>query len=185
MTAELPEGIRYCEKHDRYGACHACGREGGGVARPAVAGTASLGPTDPQVTAPPSPRPKKKRAGQQHEDALQAALEASGELVDTFPPWLASVVREGAVDGWWVREFPIGLTLNPPRKFRSDFALPCKRLAVEIDGGAHAAGRKKQKTDTERRGLIVAAGWRVLTVTPAQVKDGTALSLVRQAIGGE
>jgi len=68
------------------------------------------------------------------------------------------------------------------RNWRCDFALPVKRLAVEVDGGAHAAGKSKQRTDTEKRGELAARGYRVVAVTPEEVKDGTARDRVSRAL---
>lgn len=68
------------------------------------------------------------------------------------------------------------------RNWRCDFALPVARLAIEIDGGAHAAGKSKQRTDTEKRGELAARGYRVVAVTPEEVRDGTARDRVARAL---
>lgn len=77
MASELPEGIRYCERHDRYGACHACEQEHKEPSGETAAGDASrealerdfAGGGTPsrqsgvmsQTGGSTSPRPKKKR----------------------------------------------------------------------------------------------------------------------------
>lgn len=211
-TPGLPPNIRECEKHGTFGSyrewvCDQCKRDlerGGGVeghapsnlSRGGSGGRAPRGDTRPMGVARPLPnqpvssparRVPPSRPGKAAEDALAAALEGADYWVWLFNRWLRETIRGGMWTGadFIVREFPWGLALDPPRKFRSDFAVPGLLLLIEIDGGAHAAGRKKVKTDTERRGLAAAFGWRILAVTPEQVKDGTALELVRAALGEE
>jgi very-short-patch-repair endonuclease len=52
---------------------------------------------------------------------------------------------------------------------------------VEIEGHAHSV-KKQRSHDVRRRQLAEGAGWRVLSVLPEQVRDGTAVALVRAAL---
>ena len=75
------------------------------------------------------------------------------------------------------------------RKFRFDFAWLEQRLLVEVNGGtytqgAHSTGRGIAR-DYEKANLAVLQGWRVLTFDGKSVKDGTAVVVVRRALGGE
>jgi very-short-patch-repair endonuclease len=67
----------------------------------------------------------------------------------------------------------------PGRKFRFDLAWPDRHVALEIDGavwinGRHSRGSGVQK-DCEKFSLAAIYGWRVMRVTPDQVKSGKAL----------
>lgn len=130
-------------------------------------------------------KPAPKRAsGERHEDALYYALDEAGYWDAGLPIDQASE-RRYALIPYFLRGFAWGLYTKPRRKFQSDAAFPGERLLVEVDGGAHAAGKAKQRTDTERRGLAAAAGWRVLALTPAQVHSGDAVRLVREALASK
>jgi len=126
------------------------------------------------ATAPAAPR---VRAGAISEAKLCAILDSLGYCD------IANATRTTPVGECYVREYAWGTYLNPPRLFRFDAALPAQRLAFEVDGGAHAAGRKKVKSDTERRGLAASLGWRVVALTPEQVNDGRARDVIREALG--
>ena len=124
-------------------------------------------------------KPKRPRSGGVTEALLCAALDSCG-LIDAANA--SSTTPAGIV---YVREFAWGMYLSEPRLFRFDAAVPARRLAFEVDGGAHAAGRAKVKSDTERRGLAASNGWRVVALTPEQVTDGRAVPIVRRALGME
>ena len=72
------------------------------------------------------------------------------------------------------------------RRWRFDFALVPLGIALEVDGGVWTGGRhvrpKGFLRDTEKLNEASLSGWIVLRVTPQQVVDGTALSLVLRAI---
>ena len=80
------------------------------------------------------------------------------------------------------------LRLVPRRKFRVDLAWPAARLAVEVDGGAFIGGRHTSGAgftrDAEKSNLLVLGGWRVLHVTAPQIRDGSAVRWIRQALDG-
>lgn len=70
--------------------------------------------------------------------------------------------------------------------WRFDLAWPDKRVAVEVDGGGFVNGGHNRgahmESDCAKLSTAVALGWRVLRVTPRQVKDGRALKWVEAVI---
>jgi very-short-patch-repair endonuclease len=74
----------------------------------------------------------------------------------------------------------------PGRKFRCDLAWPDRKLCVEVDGGEFMRGRHTRgagmASDCEKHNLLVLAGWHTLRVTGGQVKDGSALAVVIEAL---
>lgn len=74
---------------------------------------------------------------------------------------------------------------DPDRRWRFDLAWPATRLAVEVHGGIWTAGRHTrgsgQLKDWEKLNAAALDGWRVLQVSPAQVTDGTLLTLLMVA----
>lgn len=77
---------------------------------------------------------------------------------------------------------------HPVRRWRFDLAFPELRLAIEVDGGAWVNGRHNRASgwlrDQEKLNEAVVLGWRVLHVTPQQVSDWEAFTLVERAIKG-
>lgn len=121
---------------------------------------------------------KRPKAGSDTEALLASQLVAAGYFDATFDERPNAIGR----DLCFRREVPWGLALEPERGFRFDVAFLYHRLGVEIKGLAHAAGRKKVKADVEREGLAVSLGWRVLPLTPEQVRDGSAVALIARAL---
>ena len=76
----------------------------------------------------------------------------------------------------------------PPRKWRFDFSWPAVKVALEVEGGVFVAGRHSRGSgmvkDMEKYNAATLAGWRVFRVTPTQVADGSAVTLIEQAIKG-
>jgi len=78
----------------------------------------------------------------------------------------------------------------PPRRWRFDYAWPKVEppVALEVEGGVFVAGRHSRGAgminDMEKYNTATLAGWKVLRVTPKQIADGSALTLVEQAIKG-
>jgi hypothetical protein len=69
-----------------------------------------------------------------------------------------------------------------PRKWRADLAYPDKRLLIEIDGAVHRI-KARFKADLARdQAIFFMSGWRKLRVSPAQVRSGEALELVKRAL---
>jgi hypothetical protein len=86
---------------------------------------------------------------------------------------------------------------HPERKWRIDVALtnrldgqepsakPCA-IAVEINGGAFSRGRHVRGDgfvkDMEKLNAMTVLGWRILQFTPQQVRDGSAIALIRSCL---
>lgn len=73
------------------------------------------------------------------------------------------------------------LVFAPPRKWRFDFAFPAEQIALEIDGAVHRI-KSRFNSDRDKGNAALLAGWRVLHVTPAQVRSGEALALLCKLI---
>lgn len=75
---------------------------------------------------------------------------------------------------------------HPTRKWRFDFALPSKKVAIEIDGGVFTAGRHSggigQIKDMEKMNAAASLGWRVLHFIPRQTTELTTLELITKTI---
>lgn len=71
----------------------------------------------------------------------------------------------------------------PGRKFRADIFYPrCQPpLIVEIKGAVHRT-KTRYTRDIEREQVIFTLGFRLLQVTPIQVRNGRAAELVREAL---
>jgi hypothetical protein len=58
----------------------------------------------------------------------------------------------------------------PGRRFRLDYAWPCCRIGLEVQGGIWTRGRHSrgpgQKTDMEKNNLGILNGWRVFQCVP-------------------
>jgi very-short-patch-repair endonuclease len=89
---------------------------------------------------------------------------------------------------------------HPSRQFRADYCWPEPMLILEVDGGVFGKGKpcplckrrqggahssiKDILRDMERANAAAMLGWRFLRVTPDQMNDGTALTLVERALKG-
>jgi very-short-patch-repair endonuclease len=84
----------------------------------------------------------------------------------------------------WVAEYRFHAT----RRWRFDVAFPAPehRLAIEVDGGGFVAGRHTRglgvESDCEKFCAAVIDGWRVMRVTPRQVRSGEAVRWVLDAL---
>lgn len=68
-----------------------------------------------------------------------------------------------------------------PRRFRFDFSLVDRKLAVEIDGGVHRI-ESRFRSDREKFNLALKMGWRVLRFSPAEVRSGHAIAFLKSVI---
>lgn len=72
------------------------------------------------------------------------------------------------------------------RDWRFDLAWPEQQIAIEVDGGGWTGGRHSRglgmESDCAKLSTAVAHGWRVLRVTPKQVKTGQALAWLEQVL---
>ena len=75
---------------------------------------------------------------------------------------------------------------HPTRKWRFDFAWPERKLALEVQGAIFTQGRHTRGAgllkEHEKLNAAAIAGWRVLFVTPAQIRNGQAVQFVEQAL---
>lgn len=94
-------------------------------------------------------------------------------------------------------EFPF----SEKRRFRADLSIPTERLILEIHGGGYVVRRSKdgkvnylggahhspegRRRDMEKSNLANLEGWTYLEVEWKDVKDGTALGLIIQALEGQ
>jgi very-short-patch-repair endonuclease len=84
------------------------------------------------------------------------------------------------------------------RQYRADFAWPEAQLLVECEGGVTPyrdphTGQLRERgrhltisgftADCVKYNLAALLGWRLLRFTPAMVEDGTAVTMIRQALG--
>lgn len=73
-----------------------------------------------------------------------------------------------------------------PRQWAIDWAFLDQRLAVEIEGGYAIGGRhtsvKGFLGDLEKYAVLTCLGWRLLRVTPRDVRSGMALTWVQRAL---
>lgn len=77
----------------------------------------------------------------------------------------------------------------PPRRWRFDYAWPALRFALEVEGGTWSGGRhvrgKGYENDCVKYNAAALAGWIVLRVTTAMLRDGRALTLLESAFAGK
>lgn len=90
-------------------------------------------------------------------------------------------LRAMKMDGW-EREYKF----HHKRKWRFDFALPEKMLAVEIEGGAWINGRHNRASgyiaDLEKYNQAAILGWCVLKYTTEQIKAGVAIKEISNLV---
>lgn len=133
-------------------------------------------PTGARPVAAPASAPR-RGDGSRHEEVLYAAL--NREWWEAKPGGFPSSPR--FMEAIWLRQYPWGAFLSPPRRFQADAAFPMQLVLVEIEGTAHKIGHQRAH-DVKRRRLAEEAGWRVVSVLPDEVHDGTALAAIRRAL---
>lgn len=75
------------------------------------------------------------------------------KLFFDFPPNLQGLVE---------LQFPVG-------KYRLDFAFPCKKIAIEVDGKAYHSSFEQVKNDYERDAYIKKFGWTIFRFSGSEV----------------
>ncbi len=119
-------------------------------------------------------RGQKKQAG----GGLGVEIPTQDRLIPTDgAKSLLKAILDANLPGRWYREF----TFHAERDWRLDVACPDIALGVEVDGGVHRI-KKRFLADIEKHNALVLSGWRYLRVTPAQVKSGYALTLVKALV---
>lgn len=75
---------------------------------------------------------------------------------------------------------------HPVRRWRFDFAIPARKIALEVQGGLYVQGGHVRggyvEKEHEKRNEAAIMGWRILYCTPKEVKSGKALELIRRAL---
>lgn len=75
---------------------------------------------------------------------------------------------------------------HPTRRWRFDFALPDRMLAVEVNGGLFTGGGhnrgKDMEGDYEKNNAAVLLGWRILYFSTGQVRAGLAIQTIREVL---
>lgn len=75
---------------------------------------------------------------------------------------------------------------HPVRRWRFDWAWPSLKVALEVEGGVFVKGRHSRGAgmvkDMEKYNAAAALGWRLVRVTPKQVRSGEALTSIEQAL---
>jgi hypothetical protein len=77
----------------------------------------------------------------------------------------------------------------PERKFRFDWAIADRLIAIEVEGGSWTGGRHTRgagfERDLEKYAEAFARGWRILRVSPAMIADGRAIGYLERFIRRE
>ena len=68
----------------------------------------------------------------------------------------------------WVAQLPF---LAGGRRYYIDLAFPAARLAIEVDGYEYHRGGSRFQDDRTKQNALMAAGWRVLRFTWADIED--------------
>lgn len=106
----------------------------------------------------------------QHAAVVSGAKIAKEPRGRRWEDMLAAQLDQAGID--YDREFRFDAT----RRFRFDFLIG-EDLAVEIDGGVHRI-KARFAGDLDKHQLAMVFGFRVLRVSPAQVRSGRALNLI-------
>lgn len=69
----------------------------------------------------------------------------------------------------------------PGRKYRLDFAWPDRLIAVEVQGMVHRI-KERFEADIEKRAESLLAGWTVLEVSGASIRDGRAIGWIEKLL---
>ena len=75
---------------------------------------------------------------------------------------------------------------HPSRRWRFDWAWPEQKIALEQEGAVWVRGRHTRGPgviqDMEKYNQAAVLGWRLLRLTPQQVKAGAALPLLQELL---
>lgn len=75
---------------------------------------------------------------------------------------------------------------DPKRRWRIDFAVSEKLIAIETEGGHWIGGRHVRgagfEADCEKYNALALAGWRLLRFTGNMIKSGVALRTIERAL---
>jgi very-short-patch-repair endonuclease len=83
-------------------------------------------------------------------------------------------------------DLEVEFRFHPTRKWRFDYALVEKRIAIEVEGGVWVKGRHTRGAgyikDMEKYTEAAIRGWCVIRVTPEQLNGFTAIEWLRRAM---
>jgi hypothetical protein len=72
------------------------------------------------------------------------------------------------------------------KDWRFDFAIPNRRIAAEVEGGAFTGGRHTRgagfTADCRKYNRATLEGWRVLRFTGTEIKNGVAITEIEEAL---
>jgi len=72
------------------------------------------------------------------------------------------------------------------RRWRFDYAIPDKKIAIEIEGGVWISGRHNRASgflkDMEKYNTATILGWRVLRFTPEEFANGEAFKYIKELL---
>lgn len=75
------------------------------------------------------------------------------------------------------------------RKWRIDYAIVEKKIAVEVEGGAYTRGRHTRPSgfiaDMEKYNELTRAGWRLIRITPKELMTMKTINLIKDLINGK
>jgi very-short-patch-repair endonuclease len=115
----------------------------------------------------PTNKPTRQTAARRAESPLEASIAVQMRAAEIAAP---------------EREYRFA----PPRRWKFDFAWPDRFIALEVEGGTFAGGRhtrgKGFEADCEKYNAAAIAGWTVLRVTAAMIRDGRALAIAETAL---
>ena len=78
---------------------------------------------------------------------------------------------------------------HPERKWRIDYAIVDKKIAIEQEGGAFTHGRHTRGAgfvaDMEKYNELTRMGWRVIRVTPDDLLSAKTLDLIKDLINAK
>jgi hypothetical protein len=80
------------------------------------------------------------------------------------------------------------LRFAPPRRWRFDYAWPLQKLALEVQGGLFIPGGGRHSRgpallkEHEKLNEAAILGYRIIYVTPTQMRDGSVLDVVARAL---
>lgn len=84
-----------------------------------------------------------------------------------------------------VKEF----RFHPKRLWRFDYAIPDRKIALEVEGGVWTNGRHTRSQgflgDMEKYNTATLMGWRVLRTTPTELYKLKTIEMIKDAISGD